>query len=387
MRILLIVHHQLDPNLGAPGATIALGEALKKAGGSVQLFGFDTAFPEKRENAAWTSLHTMQFPWRVARYLQAHAADFDVIDATTADAWLWHRRGRPGARGPADPVLVTRSHGLEHLVDRRLREEAKAGKMTLSWKYPLYYGGFHLWEVTQSLRAAQGCILLNAFDREFAIQQLRLPAERIHIVPMGIADYFFPAEPDALTAPADGVIRLAYLATWQPRKGSRFVVDTATALRREGVPFRLTLFGTGVEPETVRADFPEEVRPHVEIVARYRHAELPSLLRGQTILLFPSLAEGFSRALIEAMACGIAPVATAVGGAPQVIEDGVNGRLIPPGDGDALREAVRGLIAQPAALPLLRERARESVARYRWENIARQTLDVYRGLGAPGKPA
>ena len=53
--------------------------------------------------------------------------------------------------------------GLEHTVDKWQRDEAAAGKMNLSWKYPLYHGGFRLWEVRKSLQQSDHNLLLNEF--------------------------------------------------------------------------------------------------------------------------------------------------------------------------------------------------------------------------------
>lgn len=77
-------------------------------------------------------------------------------------------------------------------------------------------------------------------------------------------------------------------------------------------------------------------------------SDVAELLPQFDIFALPSQAEGISNTLLEAMACGCAPVATAVGGNPELVEDGVNGLLVPPQDSAALAAALARLVAEPA---------------------------------------
>src|SRR5438552_18268162 len=139
VRVLLCLHHRLDPDAGAPGATLELGRALEEADCAVDYYGYEQAF---RGVGSESAAYRLRFPWQLARFLGRRARGFDVIDCTTGDAWVWAACGRPGAaRGTA---LVTRSHGLEHVSDERERGAARRYGEPLSWKHPLYHGGFRL---------------------------------------------------------------------------------------------------------------------------------------------------------------------------------------------------------------------------------------------------
>lgn len=376
MRVLLTIHHHLDPNLGAPGATLTLGKALEGLGCTVEYYGFEKAF-DLPTDSHWGVGHSVKFPWRAAGFLAKQASSFDAIDASTGDACYWLMRGRPGSTGPGAPALITRVHGLEHVVDRQQRADAKAGKQPLSWKYPIYHGGYRLWEVAQSLRRADRVIFLNDIDRQFAADNLGVVKEKSSVVAMGVADYFYAQAKPAVAGAAGAPLRLAFLSSWIPRKGSDVLTAAMKTVRAAGIPFELTLFGAGVPSETVLADFDESLRPSITVVPRFKHTELPSLLEGRDMLLFPSLAEGFSRALVEAMSCGLAPIATPVGGAPAVIRSGDNGILVPTGDAAALAQAVIDLARNPERLLAIRRQAQTDAAAYSWDSIARQTLAVY----------
>lgn len=375
MRVLLGIHHPLDPDLGAPGVTLALGRALSSLGCDVAYYGYGEAFPGESTDTAW---HGVRFPWALARWLAREAGGFDVLDITTGDAWPWARVGRPGAR--ARHALVTRSHGLEHVVSEQLRADARAGRARLSWKYPLYHGGFRLWEVRQSLLLADHAVLLNAQDAAFARGRLGVPASRLSVIPHGLDDAFHARPVPSGAAPEGAPLRVAFVGSWIQRKGHEDVVAVASTLHARGVPFSLSLYGTGVGEAGVRASFPGALRERVRVVPRYAHAELPRLLEGEEVLLFPSHAEGFGMALVEAMACALAPVTTPVGVAPQVVREGETGCLVPVGDVAGLVAALAALAEDRARLLALRRAAQAAVQGMTWRDIATRTLALYEAL-------
>ncbi|MDC0713365.1 glycosyltransferase family 4 protein [Stigmatella sp. ncwal1] len=372
LRVLLGIHHPLDPNLGAPGVTLALGQALQELGCDVSYYGYGEAFPGVTSHSAW---HSVRFPWALSAWLARHAGRFDVLDITTGDCWPWARVGRPGAR--RRHALVTRSHGLEHAVSEQLRVDARSGQARLSWKYPLYHGGFRLWEVRQSLLLADHAVLLNPMDRDFARDRLGVPGGQLSVIPHGLSEPFL-ARP--APEPFEGPLRVAFVGSWIQRKGREELVAVASALRTQEVPFSLGLLGTGTPEGEVRQAFSAEVRAQVHVVPRYRNEELPGLLRGYEVLLFPSHAEGYGMALVEAMACGLAPVTTPVGVAPEVVQEGQTGRLLPVGDVPGLTQAVRALAEDRLRLMDLRRAAQQAVKGMTWKQAGARTLRMYESI-------
>jgi len=93
------------------------------------------------------------------------------------------------------------------------------------------------------------------------------------------------------------------------------------------------------------------------------------------------LAEGFSLAIVEAMAAGLPVVATRVGGAAEIIEDGLNGFLVPPADSEALARTVRHVLdLDSASKENLRQAARERSGFFSIAATAQKMLDIYASL-------
>jgi glycosyltransferase involved in cell wall biosynthesis len=101
------------------------------------------------------------------------------------------------------------------------------------------------------------------------------------------------------------------------------------------------------------------------------------LLKEHHIKLLPSLSEGFSLALPEAMACGLAPVTTATAGPMEIVQDGYNGLLVPVANSKAIENALEKLILNQSYLNELRRNAYTSAQRYSWSRIAKERLAIY----------
>jgi L-malate glycosyltransferase len=110
-------------------------------------------------------------------------------------------------------------------------------------------------------------------------------------------------------------------------------------------------------------------------------SDLQSFLSAADFFVLPSRSEGFSNALIEAMAAGLAIVATDVGGNAEAIEQGINGILVPSEDVDRLAGAIVQLLSNPGQAQAMRRSARETAMRqFTTEAMMEKTVAVYRRL-------
>ena len=107
----------------------------------------------------------------------------------------------------------------------------------------------------------------------------------------------------------------------------------------------------------------------VRFLGEQPHARIPELLRDCRALVLPSREEGLPNVVLEALAQGRPVVATPVGAVPELVQDGVNGRLVPVGDATALAAAMRDLL-DDGTWRRLAAAARPSVARFGWPALA-----------------
>ncbi|MGH2445288.1 MAG: glycosyltransferase family 4 protein [Candidatus Limnocylindria bacterium] len=145
-------------------------------------------------------------------------------------------------------------------------------------------------------------------------------------------DFGIPRE-----APLVGVIaRLA------PEKGHRYLLDAWPAVLARAPTAWLAIVGEGSEADALRAAFPPQV------VFTGRREDVSAVTADLTVAVLPSLREAQGISILEAMARCRPVVASAVGGIPEVITDGLDGLLVPPADPGALAEAIGSLLEDPA---------------------------------------
>ncbi len=121
------------------------------------------------------------------------------------------------------------------------------------------------------------------------------------------------------------------------------------------------------------------VAERVDFLGARPNAEMPQLLRESELAVIPSLMEATSISALEAMACALPVVASAVGGLPEIIDSEV-GALAAPGDPQALADAVVGLL-QRSDLRGLGSRARDRVvARWSLKRMVERHIDIYSEL-------
>jgi glycosyltransferase involved in cell wall biosynthesis len=224
-----------------------------------------------------------------------------------------------------------------------------------------------------------------------AMRAAGIDEERLALVPSGVP-IGSPPEPAAPTlrerigAPADAPV-VGTLAALTAEKRHEDLLDAA-ALVAEAVPdVRFAWIGDG--PRRKRL---EQLRAERGLEARvfllgFRE-DARALLAQCTAVALASELEGIATSLIEAQAAGVPVVATAVGGIPEVIQEGVTGRLVPPRDPAALAAAIIDTLRDPAGARLRAARARDSVVQFDIARTVERTVAEYeRVLGAASRPA
>ena len=138
----------------------------------------------------------------------------------------------------------------------------------------------------------------------------------------------------------------------------------AVAIIRETFPsFRLEIAGDGACMADLQATARElGVEDHALFLGQVR--DVRALLEGASLFVLPSLTEGVSLTLLEAMACGLPVVATRVGGTPEVVVDGETGLLVSPTSPAELAQAILNLLQDPERSRQMGVKARQRIEQY-----------------------
>lgn len=377
MKILMSIHEKFLENSGSAGSTYRLGQEYKKMGHEVSFFSMD-------DLPSYLSpyLARILFP----EYVAAHIAKLvgqsglDVVDCSLGDGWAWTKIAR--LQRWSKPLVVSRSHGLNHLEHLWSLEEARQGRLHLSRIYPLYRGSIQLWEVASSLKDADLAFLLNQKEATYAIENLRVDPHKVCLVANGIPESFIGLPFASRSNGADQTIRIAQVGTYIQRKGIEYSAPALRNILKRFPNVEVSFLGIGFpeleKPETVvYSDFEPELHSRIRVVPFYEHATLPELLKGHQIKLFPTLSEGFGKALVEAMACGLVPITTNTDGPMEIVKDGHDALVIPMRDSNAIERAIESLLLDVHKLDTLRKNAYQTAQTYSWTEIAKHRLEMY----------
>jgi glycosyltransferase involved in cell wall biosynthesis len=164
-----------------------------------------------------------------------------------------------------------------------------------------------------------------------------------------------------------------------PKNGVSFFLKGLPYILRESNSICALIVGDGAE----RSYLEDLVRQmhlegHVIFTGNISNDQMPFVYADSDIVILPSLKEATSIAGLEAMASGRPVIATAVGGLPEIVDDGVTGLLVPSRDPRALASAVLCMIQCPELVSSMGQAARRRVAQeFSWERVAQETVKVY----------
>ena len=284
--------------------------------------------------------------------------------------------------------LASLLYGVPHLVTVHSLEPLRP------WKAEQLGGGYALssWCERVAVEAAAGVVAVSEGMRADVLAAYPAVAPgRVRVIRNGIDTAEYAPDPATDVLEQHGV---------DPARPSVIFVGRIT--RQKGVPVLLRA-AAGLDPAAqlvLCAGQPDtrELAAEVEgLVADLRASRsgviwIPEMLPKRAVIQLlshamvfacPSLYEPLGIVNLEAMACGTAVVASAVGGIPEVVSDGETGLLVPPDDPEALAGALNALLGDPARADAFGRAGRErAVAEFGWQAVATQTADLYGELAA-----
>ncbi len=210
---------------------------------------------------------------------------------------------------------------------------------------------------------------------------LRMPPQRLVTIYKGHSLEWYTAprkDLRELGIPAGAFVAVC-VANYRPRKGIEVLVDALAELPRDW-PIHVLLVGQMDAPRLRAKIAASPVKERIHLAGHRRDA--PSFVAACDVFVLPSVKrEGLARSLIEAMAYGVAPIATDCGGSPELVVDGECGVIVPVRDAGAIAAALGRLYRSPDLRARFGKAARERIGtHFRIERTVEQTLALYREL-------
>jgi len=210
----------------------------------------------------------------------------------------------------------------------------------------------------QKFERAEFIFAISDFCRS-QILRLLAPEEwdKVKVVRLGVEVERFAPQPKVAQQP----VVIGCVGRLVPAKAQRLLLQAVASLKQ---PVQVELVGDGPDRTTLEAEVGIlGIQNHVRFHGALSHAQAEAVLRGVDIFVLPSFAEGIPVALMEAMALGIPCVSTYVAGIPELIQDGVDGLLVPAANSDALYAAIEKLVTGEHLRAKYGQAAREKVLR------------------------
>jgi glycosyltransferase involved in cell wall biosynthesis len=242
---------------------------------------------------------------------------------------------------------------------------------------PPVLGTYYSWIQKRIVRLGHHVISVSNADAAVMCQHLRLPRERVHVVPLGVNDRFFAREGPA----AASKDYLLWVGRYYPHKNLDTLLQAYALLvqRRRDVP-QLKLIGLSTQEKANLSSQLERLKlsTTVSLAEKVPHHELPQIYQDALLLILPSLCESFGLPVLEAMASGTAVVCSDLPAFRELFAGGVE--FVDPQSAEAVAAGVERMLDQPALRAVREVNGIEIAKPFTWSACAQKTLQIYEQL-------
>ena len=186
-------------------------------------------------------------------------------------------------------------------------------------------------------------------------------SEHIYVCPYGVDTGVFHRE-DLKIRKENEQIRFVFVGGTKQLKGLSYMLEAFLKVDHKKVAF--TIIGE----DDLNDDLKRKYARDVTFTGIVPHSEIPALLQNSDVMVFPSLGEGFSLSMVEALACGLPIISSCNTGVNDYIQDGVNGFVVPIQDSVAIAEKMQWFIEHREKIPEMGLNAIKTAKKLTWEN-------------------
>lgn len=245
---------------------------------------------------------------------------------------------------------------------------------------PILHSGEDKWQTRLAYKSYRYLkahyILHNQEQRPLFVSLYGLNPERVHFVTFGPQEVFRQFKSGK--PPVQKERTVLFWGRISPYKGVEYLIEAAKIARKQLPDLKVIIAGQPNYPfdTSLMANDPT----FVHIDGYIPNPQLVKLIEESSLVACPYTDATQSGVLMTAYAFNKPVLATAVGGIPEVLEDGVTGRLVPPKNAEALAAAMVQLLQVPEQLKEMSKNIKKlnESGRFSWDSIARETLEVYK---------
>lgn len=207
------------------------------------------------------------------------------------------------------------------------------------------------------------------------------PSQKIEIIPNGIDMRQFKPSLFDFAPEARKIWNILCVTRITPRKGVKYLIEAFNILSKKYANLNLQIVGEGDEKNNLEKLVKKlGIEKQVHFVGLVPHEKLPAYYQSAGAYVLPSLNEGMSNSMLEALAAGLPLLATDTGGTQELVEDGINGFIIKMKNAEDIAEKLEILIKDENLRKKMGEESRKKAEGMRWENVAESYVKMINGL-------
>jgi glycosyltransferase involved in cell wall biosynthesis len=291
---------------------------------------------------------------RYERYARDHAGDVNhIVD---------HGYGHLSRSLPARRTIVTFHDAVV------VKVPGATWKTRLSFRHTL-----------NGIKKAAAVVCDSETARKDLTDLIDVPAERLHVIPLGIDEAFKPPADRGLARrrlgfTTDVVLMVGHTQPYM--NVERMIRAFGTLVRQHHLDVRLVKIGLPFTPDQMKLIAELELGDRVQIVGRVPDEDLPAYYQAADVLLYAPLFAGFGLPPLEAMACGTPVVASNRGSIPEVVGDAA--MCLDAEDEAGMANALADVLTSQVRRRRLIDAGFERAGRFEWSETARRLLELYR---------
>jgi glycosyltransferase involved in cell wall biosynthesis len=383
LRILTVADTLCDPNSGAAGTVYYTNQALRQLGHEVDEIWADDLGPRRIAHGNLHSLLEQPIQYLKSVNQRKKKSKYDLIIAQQPQSYLASLFNKFDSTQASFFVM---SQGVETRINPIIQNYQKSLKIQAK---PLPISIIS--STLQGLLSQQwffaskfchGFIVQHSEDKFFLRSKYRLPSEKILVCPSGVPDSYLINR--VCLRDSKPLNKLLFVGQFAFYKGCNFLVSIVTNLLSQRDYLKFTWVCKKSDHSKIKKLFPTDILPRIRLMEWQDQSSLMSIYGIHDIFVFPTIAEGFAKAPLEAMSRGMCVVASDCCGMKDYIEDRKSGYLCQVGNVNCFTDKVLEILDNQELFLEISRNAVVEASSYTWTSSATAIINFFENIKHKG---